>query len=99
MTRSPSSPADAVEVEYRDANNKVVDLKDAGLYTARIVSKSEASNYLVNYKFANLKVSESKVFSDVQTSDWFYNAVFNAKKLRLHRRHWRRQPVRPERGH
>ena len=74
-------PADAVEVEYRDANNKVVDLKDAGLYTARIVSKSEASNYLVNYKFANLKVSESKVFSDVQTSDWFYNAVFNAKKL------------------
>ena len=74
-------PVDAVEVEYRDANNKVVDLKDAGLYTARVVSKSEASNYLVNYKFTNLKVSESKVFSDVQTSDWFYNAVFNAKKL------------------
>ena len=74
-------PADAVEVEYRDEDNKVVDLKDAGVYTARIVSKSEAGNYLVDYKFTNLKVSESKVFSDVHTSDWFYKPVFEAKKL------------------
>ena len=74
-------PADAVEVEYRDANNKVVDLKDAAVYTVRIVSKSEAGNYLVDYKFTNLKVSESKVFSDVHTSDWFYKPVFEAKKL------------------
>ena len=74
-------PADAIEVEYR-INNKVVDLKDASdAYVARIVSKSESSNYEIDYKFTNLKVSESKVFSDVQTSDWFYNAVFNAKKL------------------
>ena len=74
-------PADAIETEYRDEANKVVDLKDAGVYTARIVSKSEAGNYDVDVKVTNLVVSSSKVFSDVHTSDWFYKPVFEAKKL------------------
>ena len=74
-------PADAIETEYRDEDNKVVDLKDAGVYTARIVSKSEAGNYDVDVKVTNLVVASAKVFSDVHTSDWFYKPVFEAKKL------------------
>ena len=70
-----------LKMEIFDEDNKVVDLKDAGVYTARIDSKSEAGNYDVDVKVTNLVVASSKVFSDVHTSDWFYKPVFEAKKL------------------
>ena len=78
-------PADLYDVEYTsdvddDGVAEAVELKDKGDYTAYLTTKDGVVNYEIDAK-VDFKVSDAKVYSDVDGSYWAAENIYKAKKL------------------
>ena len=80
-------PAADYEAKYSKttspANNNYIDLVKVGNYDADVAAKADSDNYEGTKWNVSVEVSDIRVFSDVPTTYWGAQAIYEAKALGL----------------